>query len=183
MQTRFDLSLQFVLRHESVYAPGHEGDPAYTIAETVPGDPGACTKYGIDATDHPGIDIPNLTLQEARHLYQNGEWTACACDLLPGRIDTAVFDCAVNNGVATSVILLQRALREHGFPLAEDGEIGPKTTGAANAEAEQYGDELLNTLLILRKRLYADIVLHKPGEAKFLRGWNNRVADLQQFLQ
>jgi len=182
MTDNFSASLGFVLQHECVYAPGHDGDLGYVISENVPGDSGGCTKFGIDAADHPGLDIPNLTLEEATAIYRDGEWTECRCDELPLGIDTAVFDCAVNNGVYISGVLLQRAIGACGYSITVDGEIGPVTAGlAATAWAgARWG--LIEHMLELRRQHYGDIVMLHPCDAQFLNGWLNRVNDLEAFV-
>jgi lysozyme family protein len=182
MKENFPASLDFVLRHECVYAPGHEDDLAFVIPEDVPGDAGGCTKFGIDAADHPGLNIRELTLDQAAAIYRDGEWTQCRCDDLPQGIDTAVFDCAVNNGVHVAGILLQRAIRACGHPLTIDGEIGPVTIGAATAACQDSKAPLISHLLESRRQHYADIVLLHPGDGEFLHGWLNRVNDLEQFV-
>jgi lysozyme family protein len=179
MRDNFSPSLGFVLLHECVYAPGHDGDMDYVVWEDVPGDSGGCTKFGIDAADHPGVDIRGLTLAEATGLYRDGEWTHCGCDDLPKGIDTAIFDCAVNNGVCVAGILLQRALLECGCGVVIDGEIGPQTLRTAGLV---HGQDLMARLLQLRRQRYLDIVLHRPGDARFLKGWLARVDDLERFL-
>jgi len=182
MKDNFPPSLSFVLRHECVYAPGHADDLAFVICENVPGDTGGCTKFGIDAADHPGVDIRSLTLEQAAAIYRDGEWTACRCDDLPQGIDTAVFDCAVNNGVHTAGTLLQRSIAACGAAIVIDGKIGPGTLGAVETicKAAKWG--LINHLLEFRRQHYADIVLLHPGDGEFLHGWLNRVNDLEQFL-
>jgi lysozyme family protein len=182
MKDNFPPSLAFVLRHECVYAPGHEDDLAFVICENVPGDTGGCTKYGIDAADHPDLDIRDLTLEQATVIYREGEWTQCRCDDLPLGIDTAVFDCAVNNGVHVAGILLQRAARACGYSLTIDGEIGPRTIAAVTAAGQVEKGALIGHLLELRRQHYADIVLLHPGDGEFLHGWLNRVTDLDQFV-
>jgi len=179
MKENFIPSLGFVLRHECVYAPGHDSDLTFVVCEDVPGDTGGCTKFGIDAASHPGIDIRDLTLDQATALYRDGEWTHCLCDDLPKGLDTAIFDCAVNNGVMVAGILLQRAIVACGYGVVVDGEIGPLTVRTATVA---YGSDLMARLLQLRRQRYTDIVLHHPGDAKFLRGWLNRVDDLERFL-
>ena len=179
MIDRFPPSLAFVLRHECVYAPGHDNDLAFVIPEYVPGDTGGCTKFGIDAASHPGVDIPNLTLVQATAIYRDCEWAHCRCDALPAHLDTAIFDCAVNNGEAVAAILLQRAIIDCGTEIAADGEIGPQTLHLASLA---NGPALLRRHLQLRRQRYADIVLHNPRDAKFLKGWLNRVNDLETFL-
>lgn len=179
MEDNFAPSLGFVLRHECVYEQGHEGDLDFVICENVPGDTGGCTKYGIDAADHPGVDIPRLTLDEASGIYREGEWRLCRCDDLPKGLDTSIFDCAVNNGVIVAGILLQRAIAACGYGVVVDGEVGPQTVRAATLAD---GPELLARLLQLRRQQYTDIVLHHPADAKFLKGWLARLDDLERFL-
>ena len=179
MNNNFQNSLGFVLRHECVYAPGHDDDPAFVVCENVPGDSGGCTKYGIDEASHPGIDIRNLTLAEASSIYRDGEWTHCHCDGLPKGLDTAIFDCAVNNGLVVAGILLQRAIIACGYGVVVDGDIGLQTLRVANLI---NGPDLMARLLQLRRRRYTDIVLHHPADAKFLKGWLARMDDLERFL-
>jgi lysozyme family protein len=182
MKENFPLSLDFVLRHECVYAPGHEDDLAYVVCEDVPGDAGGCTKFGIDAADHPDVNIRDLTLEGATDIYREGEWTQCRCDELPEGVDTAVFDCAVNNGVHVAGILLQRAVRACGLSVTIDGEIGPRTISAVDEVCKVSKWGLINHLLEFRRQHYADIVLLHPGDGEFLQGWLNRVNDLEQFV-
>jgi len=183
MTNNFTASLDFVLRHECVYSPGHDNDFNFVVSEHVPGDAGGCTKFGIDAASHPGVDIPGLTLDQASALYHQGEWTECRADDLPKGIDTAVFDCAVNNGVRTSIILLQRALLACGAPGIEvDGLIGPATLGTVAWICSESKWGLIGRLLELRREHYGNIVLQHPADAMFLRGWLNRVNDLEHLL-
>jgi lysozyme family protein len=182
MPPNFPSSLAFVLRHECVYAPGHDNDLAFVVPENVPGDTGGCTKFGIDAADHPGLDIPNLTLDQATAIYHDGEWTQCHCDDLPDGIDTAVFDCAVNNGVHVAGILLQRAIAACGRAITVDGDIGPVTIGVVTALCQVSKWGLIDHLLELRRQHYADIVLLHPCDGEFLHGWLNRVNDLEPFV-
>lgn len=182
MKDNFPPSLAFVLRHECVYERGHEDDLAFVVCEDVPGDAGGCTKFGIDAADHPHLNIRDLTLEQATAIYRDGEWTQCRCDDLPQGIDTAVFDCAVNNGVHVAGVILQRAAQACGHPVAVDGEVGPRTIDAVTAACQASKHSLINHLLDLRRQHYADIVLLHPGDGEFLHGWLNRVNDLESFL-
>jgi len=182
MKDNFNSSLGFVLHHECVYAPGHEGDSQFVVSENVPGDTGGLTKFGIDAASHPGVDIGGLTLDEATALYHDGEWAGCRCDDLPEGIDTAAFDCAVNNGTIVAGLLFQRALLACGFGVVVDGEMGPATVRAATACCVQRRQDLMGELLQLRRNRYVDIVLHHPADEKFLKGWLARVDDLERFL-
>jgi len=62
-------------------------------------DSGGVTRWGISARAHPGVDIINLTRDEAVALYRDEYWDECLCDGLPWPMDLVVFDAAVNQGV------------------------------------------------------------------------------------
>jgi lysozyme family protein len=89
-------------------------------------DPGGETKYGISKRAYPHLDIPALTLDDARAIYEADYWRVCSCHLMPWPLSLFVFDCAVNQGQPTAKRLLQRALG-----VKVDGDIGPVTVGAA----------------------------------------------------
>lgn len=63
-----------------------------------PKDPGGETKYGISKRRYPNIDIPRLTLDEAKAIYFRDYWNSEGCDKLEWTEALLVFDCAVNGG-------------------------------------------------------------------------------------
>lgn len=58
------------------------------------------TKYGIAASAHPHLDIPNLTLEQASAIYQKQYWYAAECEKQPWPMCAAMFDFAVQSGPA-----------------------------------------------------------------------------------
>ena len=92
-------------------------------------DPGGATKYGISHAAYPGLDIASLTLADAQAIYQRDYWDKISGDLLDPRLALLVFDAAVNNGVDRSIAWLQVAAK-----VTIDGDLGPKTVAAANAD-------------------------------------------------
>ena len=58
-------AVAFILPHEEEFARGHWGDENFVIPENVSGDSGGWTKYGIDASSHPGVDVKDLTRPQA----------------------------------------------------------------------------------------------------------------------
>ena len=60
-------AMKFIFEHENVLSRGK------VVAEHDSKDPGGTTKYGIDARSHPGVDIENLTEQQALNIYWE-EW-------------------------------------------------------------------------------------------------------------
>ena len=53
--------------------------------------PGGTTKYGIDQASHPGVDVANLTQDQAVAIYHQ-EWLAHNLDALPDKLAIAAFD-------------------------------------------------------------------------------------------
>jgi hypothetical protein len=83
-----------------------------------------------------------------------------------------VFDCGVNEGPETSIMLLQKAVNAirsgQGIVLAVDGILGPETLSCANlCEPEA----LLASFRTLRAQRYEDIAAANPADARFLPDW------------
>jgi lysozyme family protein len=183
MQDNFVPSLGFVFRWECVFEKGHYRDMAYVVTENVPGDEGGLTKFGVDATDHPGVDIANLTQAQATQIYHDGEWTRCLCDSLPLGVDTCVFDEAVNEGCEVAGLHLQGAIAANGYAIAMDGIIGADTVAKSLVICARSRWLLINPILAMRRAHYHAIVAKRPGDAGFLQGWLDRVNDLENFLK
>lgn len=84
----FDIAFGLVVDIEGGYKPATADDP------------GGETKYGISKRQYPAEDIPNLTLDRAKFLFQRDYWNAHKCDTLEWGKALLVFDCAVNGGPA-----------------------------------------------------------------------------------
>lgn len=134
----FRKSLAFVLKWEG----GYVNDPD---------DPGGETKWGISKRNHPTLDIPNLTPEQAAKIYSDEYWDPAGCDSLPFPVCTAVFDTAVNLGVSRAVSWIKQS---------------------------KDIKEFLDT----RKRYYYSTINKNPPSIKYLRGWLNRLNDLQKFV-
>ena len=180
MSHAFDQAIEFVLPHEEEFARGHWGDEKFVIAEHDPDDPGGTTKYGIDARSHQGVDIENLTRDQAIAIYAQ-EWQAHNLDAIPERLAIAMFDVWVNGGSA--VKWLQSAINLYPPPgvkwLAPDGVMGPKTVAAANA-CDQ--DKVINAFLLERDGRFQWLA-SKGGMSKYLGGWLQRDRDLRAYLR
>jgi lysozyme family protein len=99
-------------------------------------------------------------------------WLPPRCDLLRRQLDLVQFDTAVNMGVGRAVRFLQKSVG-----CAVDGDFGPATEDAAGAcdlgtAIVKYCDE--------REAFYRQIVQRKPSQAKFLKGWMNRLNSLRR---
>ena len=133
-------------------------------------DAGGQTKYGISKNSHPDLDIYNLSWANAKHIYNREYWLRAFCDqidTIDSKLAELHFDSAVNHGVSRANKLLQEAL---GVKI--DGVIGVMTLGALH---KSNVEDVYNKYLEARKRFVNDIVLSKPSQKKFLKGWMNRI--------
>jgi lysozyme family protein len=180
MTPRFLTALDFVLRWETVYEKGHEGDMRFAIAENVPGDPGGTTKFGIDQRSHPEVNIELLTLDRARQIYDTSYWGPVHAEQLPAGWGEAAFDAAVNCGIGKAIQWLQQTLADTGlYHGAVDGLLGPLTLEAAGkATAVELG-----FYLDKRKHFYRRLVIARPEMKKFEAGWLNRMNGLTKFIR
>lgn len=87
-------------------------------------------------------------------------------------IGALVSDFAWGSGVIPAGKLLQKACNKMGANLLIDGKIGPKTLEIANSLNEKL---LFSNLIQVRKDFFISISSGK--NAKFLKGWLNRLKD------
>jgi lysozyme family protein len=124
------------------------------------------TKFGISAAQHPLLDIPNLTIDQAQAIYQRDYWVPVHGPDLAAPIALVAFDAAVNVGVGTSVRFLQEAAG-----VTADGKFGPGTEAALNA-----GDPVALATEALVRRI--DFYTTLPPWKDFGLGWTRRVLAL-----
>lgn len=148
----FDSAFLLVIGHEG----GYVNDPR---------DPGGETKFGISKRAYPKVDIKNLTIADAKHIYFNDYWSRLQLDKLPDAIRFDMFDAAVNSGLSMAAKFLQRALR-----IKDDGVIGPATIAAANALPADRLDKRLSGHRLL-------FICNTNHWQTFGKGWVRRVAN------
>ena len=165
-ETRFELCLAQVLRHEGGYVDH-------------PSDPGGATNMGITRKtlarwrkvspwwDLPKSAVQQLTRAEAARIYRAGYWNLCRAGDLPAGIDLAVFDYAVNSGPDRAIRALQSALG-----VVVDGLVGPLTIGAA---AKADADGVVNAICDRRLGFLRALSTFSV----FGRGWTSRVASIR----
>lgn len=159
--TRFDACLSHVLRHEGGYVDH-------------PHDPGGATNMGIThitLADWRGgpvtkDDVRELTRREAAAIYRANYWNRVHGDELPAGLDLAVFDFAVNSGVARAARHLQAAVG-----VDRDGAIGPVTLAAVARRDAVVLMQALNG-----RRL--DFLRGLDTWQHFGRGWQRRVNEI-----
>lgn len=157
----FDLWLNFLARWEG----GESNDPH---------DHGGRTVYGISAAANPNVDLDALTPAKVRELVRERYWRPCGGDALPPRLAIACADYGFNSGVGTAVRDMQRCVGA-----LPDGHVGPRTLEAVRAVDR---DLALALALNERRRDRLRWIAAKPGQGRFLRGWLNRVDDLDAVL-
>ena len=132
-----------------------------------PSDSGGQTKYGISKKTFPNVNVINLTEQQAIDIYKNNFYNVCMIDSINDELLALhVFDFAVNAGIGRSVKTLQKIVGS-----AQDGMIGAKTLSMVNSG--NFSTEFIQA----RINFYKSIGVGK--NAKFLKGWLNRVNNLK----
>lgn len=162
MNSDWETAIAFVLKEEG----GANG-------ELVLNDRGGYTKFGISTSAHPSLDVHNLTLEQAKEIYQKEYWQACRCDELPSALAIAVFDCSVNQGEGAAKRLLQIAL-----DVDVDGILGEKTIAAAF----KSGPQAIRHFMALRMARYIRTVMKDHTQEVFVDNWSARVMNLAEVV-
>ena len=134
-----------------------------------PHDAGGETKYGISKRSFPNEDILHLTKERAEVLYRENYWNKLNGDFLQQKVALTLFDFAVNSGVQTVVLELQRALG-----VVVDGVFGSKTLVKLQDLDEKETKALIDRINDARLQLYLRLG-DKPTQRRFLLGWLRRL--------
>ena len=162
MKDNFESSLQQVLVHEGGWADH-------------PKDPGGATMKGVTLLTfrrHFGEDknkdeLRAITDEQLNQIYRTGYWDKCHCDELPGGVDYAIFDAAVNSGPGRGAKWLQGAVGAK-----QDGGIGPKTLTKVK---EHNPVHIIDNICDRRLSFLCSL----SNWAIFGNGWNRRVEGLR----
>jgi lysozyme family protein len=113
--------------------------------------------------------VSMITMEEAEDIYHTFYWKTIQANLLPGGIDNAIFDMAVNNGVVGASKAAQRVANKlMGAKLSIDGHIGPISCDVIDdCEPHVFIDAFCD------ERLRVDSGFFNWGT--FGRAWTNRV--------
>jgi hypothetical protein len=167
-------TINFTFPAECAYVKGSAGRiPEDVTWEDVPSDTGGVTKWGIDQTSHQGVDIKNLTMQQALDIYYK-EWLEQKINLLPSPVAECVHDTYESGGHA--IKWLQEVL---GNDLAADGVLGPKTLMAVH---ESDPVNTAKEFLVKRDAYFIELADTVAHDAKFKQGWLNRDNNLRKYL-
>ena len=167
MLSNFLRSLHFVLQSEGGFVDN-------------PLDAGGATMKGITLkvfqeykrNNHLNSeDLRNISDEDIQAIYRQNYWNPVFGNLLNSGCDYLLFDFAVNAGVGRSIKTLQKVVGTN-----VDGVMGNHTLDVANALDP-------STLIIdfsnAKIKFYEDIVMARPNQNVFLKGWLNRVATVK----
>jgi lysozyme family protein len=147
----------------------------------LPADRGGITKFGLSQKANPDLDIRNLTLEQAKDIYRKRYWDPLKPERIKSEIvQLEVFDTAVNCGLHTAQLIVQRALNFLGETLEEDGDMGSITVGALNRWIEKDPQALFKCLNGFQFIHYVEIVKSHADQKLFSRGWMKRIQEYNE---
>lgn len=140
-----------------------------------PKDPGGATNLGVTQVTLSTwrrcpvtkTDVFNLTRVEAAEIYRARYWNAVRGDDLPGGVDYAVFDYAVNSGPGAAIKALQKSLG-----LSPSGVLTQTTITMAH----RFNSQAL-VRAIGRERL--GLLKRLATWATFGKGWGRRCKEVE----
>lgn len=159
----FDQSFDRVINHEGNFQNAN-GDRGNWTGGKVGVGKLVGTKFGLAAMTYPDLDIPNLTLDQAKEIYYRDWWVKLEMDLFKPALSYQMFDAAINHGMHNASAMLQRAVG-----VADDGVLGPATKRAIDIMP-------LNDMLeyFLSERL--EFMTYCGTWDTFGKGWARRIA-------
>lgn len=124
--------------------------------------------YGKDATVE---QLKNITDEQWLHIFKCGYWDKWKADDIANQsIAEIVVDWAWASGTGTSIKQVQKILG-----VSVDGIVGNDTLTAINTADQR---DLFDRIHMKRIRFVEDIVKRNPSQARFLKGWKNRINSL-----
>ena len=138
-KSSFNKSLQFVFDIEGGFVPDDAGKGP--------------SKFGINQSANPDLDIKNITKADAKRRYKKNYWDAIKADDLEPQMALVAFDAAVNQGPAKAKEFIRKA---QGSP---------------------------RKLLNYRRQHYIRLAQNNPEKyGRYLNGWLNRLDKLEAKL-
>lgn len=162
MDRNFARALSLVLKHEGGFSDH-------------PKDPGGATMKGVTLANFrryvkPSAtkeDLKKITDEQVATIYKRYYWDAVRGSDLPGGIDYAVFDFAVNSGPDRAIKYLQAVVGAK-----QDGRIGPDTLAKTRAMMRAT---IINSLCDKRMAFLKRL----KTWATFGKGWTSRVSGVR----
>mgnify|MGYP000083300605 CR=1 FL=1 len=124
--------------------------------------------YGKDATVE---QLKHITDEQWLHIFKSGYWDKWKADDIENQsIADIVVDWAWASGTVTSIKQVQKILG-----VAVDGIVGNDTLTAINIAGQR---SLFVKIHNKRIEFVENIVKRDPSQARFLKGWKNRINSL-----
>lgn len=124
--------------------------------------------YGKDATVE---QLKRITNEQWLHVFKAGYWDRWQADRITNQaVANILVDWVWASGV-NGIKIPQRVLG-----VADDGIVGEKTIAALNA---QNPAEFFSKIHTERIKFVDDIVRRNPTQARFIKGWKNRINDIK----
>lgn len=162
MDRNFARALSLVLKHEGGWSDH-------------PKDPGGATMKGVTLAnfrlfvkpDATKADLRKITDEQIATVYRRHYWDAVAGAELPGGVDYAVFDFAVNSGPGRAAKYLQSVVGAK-----QDGKVGPATLAAVRKTMRPTViNDLCDKRMGFLRRLKTWPTFHN--------GWTRRVSEVR----
>ncbi len=161
-----------------------------------PDDPGGATKFGVtihtmrrlglDLTGDGVVgvaDVRALSRAQAVDIFITHYFERPRIADMPVALQASLFDMYVNAG-GNAVKILQRMLRDMGYPVAVDGAIGPQTLIAARDASTPDATALRDAYGVARRNYYFRIGDGRVASRKYARtqaggkgGWIRRAEE------
>lgn len=171
-KNNFAGALSAVLVHEGAYVD-HPKDPGGATNLGITIGTAKANKMDLDGDgDVDKADVRLIKPDDAAVVYRRKYWDEVRGDDLPGGVDLAVFDFAVNSGPARAVIYLQNIVGA-----APDGKTGPLTITAINDYCAKFGAAQLINELCSQRLAFLERLSTWPT---FGKGWGRRVAEVRK---
>ena len=171
----FDVVIEFVLKHEgdryvhdlSINEVSRRGITLATYRHY----------YGRGNNN----SIKNITVAEAKEIYENLFWKANKLDSISkiGFTKTAIalMDSEVNIGPSRANKYLQYIIGATATGVIDDETL------LKLHETDMTDDKMCDALIYMRKRFYVRLVARDTVYSKYHRGWNNRLNDMSNFVE
>lgn len=156
------------------------------------------TFRALQTAKSQGLVSKDLTVKDLTHnreavrkIYNHNYFLAGKCDRMPNPLAFAHFDMCVNSGLGgrtkkgTAIgagANLQKTILKLNGSVTLDGVVGPLTLKAlAEVLTRHTPEEVTKVYNDTREAYYHSIVKNRPLNAKFLKGWLNRLNDVRKF--
>lgn len=166
----FQIAVKQTLKHEGGFQKNPEDHANWSSGKIGEGKL-IGTKYGITALDMPGVDIENITVDQAVAYYAEHYWKSLYSQIDSQPVADKLFDLGVLFGVHTAVAVMQQTL-ESAFHIDVDGTFGTETLGAINQSDEK---SLLTSYEANMVTHTFNVAAKNPAERQFLAGWGRRI--------